>query len=163
MMNQKHCPFCHSPAINGCAHLAVAVEGRYFVRRCVELCQGERQWRAVCEARQRQRRLTGEWSPEQEDYTWLETAFCEQFLSRLRWFRSMEHEWRAGPKLQQGGFWVLLWSRDPQRLWWELREEFERQAAERPAPKPEAHPPKTVPARARRAEGRLQASPPLGG
>jgi hypothetical protein len=80
MMQQKPCPFCHAPATRGCAHLAVAAEGRDFVRRCVELCQGERHWQAVCETRRRQGRLTGEWSPEQEDYTWLETAFCEAFL-----------------------------------------------------------------------------------
>jgi len=92
--------------------------------------------------RHRRGQLTGEWSPEQEDFTWLETAFCEEFLKRLRWFGGMDYEWRSGPKLQQGGFWVLLWSKDPQRLWWELREEFERQAAERQAPKPELRSPK---------------------
>ena len=130
MMNERHCPFCKTPALTGCAHLAVAMEGRGFVRRCVELCQGEKPWRAICEARRRQGRLTGEWSPEQEDFTWLETAFCEQFLKPLRWFGGLDYEWRSGPGLQQGGFWVLLWSRDPRRLWWELRDEFERRARE---------------------------------
>jgi hypothetical protein len=80
------------------------------------------------EQRRRQRVLTGEWSPEREDYTWLETAFCEQFLKRLTWFGGMEYELRSGPKLNQAGFWVLLWSKDPRQLWWELRDEFERQA-----------------------------------
>jgi hypothetical protein len=42
----------------------------------------------------------------------------------------MEYEWRSGPKAGQGGFWVLLWSKDPQRLWWELRDEFEMHAGE---------------------------------
>ena len=137
MMNQKHCPFCKAPAISGCAHLAVAVEGRGFVGRCVELCQGQKHWRAVCEQRRSRGRLTGEWSPEQEDFTWLETAFCEEFLKRLRWFGGMDYEWRSGPRLQQGGFWVLLWSKDPQRLWWELRDELERQAGDRKGPKSE--------------------------
>jgi hypothetical protein len=126
MLSQKHCPFCNSPASRGCPHLAVAAEGRDFVRRCVELCQGERSWRALCEGRRAQLRRTGEWSPEQEDFTWLETAFCDEFLKRLRWFGGMEHEWRSGPKPKQGGFWVLLWSKEPRRLWWELRDEFER-------------------------------------
>ena len=128
MINQKHCPFCKSPASTGCKHLAVAAEGRDFVRRCVELCQGEKQWRALGERRRRQRVLTGEWSPEREDYTWLETAFCEQFLKRLTWFGGLEYELRSGPKPNQTGFWVLLWSKDPRQLWWELRDEFERQA-----------------------------------
>ncbi len=163
MMNQKRCPFCKTPAVRGCAHLAVAVEGRDFVRRCVELCQGQNQWRALCETRQRQRRLSGEWSPEQEDYTWLETAFCEQFLKRLRWFRGMDHEWRSGPNLQQGGFWVLLWSKDPRRLWWELREEFERQAAEQPVPKPEVRPQKTAAPGPRRVEAHIQTTRHFGG
>ena len=163
MMNQKQCPFCRAPAIRGCEHLAVAVEGRDFVRRCVELCHGARQWRMICESRRRQVRLTGEWSPEQEDYTWLETAFREEFLKRLRWFGGMEHEWRSGPKLQQGGFWVLLWSKDPQRLWWELHDEFERQAHERKGPKPEAHSPKTARARARHGEGGTQSAGDLPG
>ncbi len=57
---------------------------------------------------------------------WLETAFCQKFLRRLLWFGGLEHEWRTGPRLNQGGFWVLLWSKDPTRLWWELRDEFER-------------------------------------
>jgi hypothetical protein len=131
MINQKYCPFCKSPATTGCAHLALAVEGRDFVRRCVELCQGEKQWRALCEWRRRQRLATGEWSPEREDYTWLETAFCEEFLKRLSWFGGMEYEWRAGPKSKQAGFWVLLWSKDPRQLWWELRDEIERQAHEK--------------------------------
>lgn len=130
MISQKHCPFCKTPAVTGCKHLAVAAEGRDFVRRCVELCQGEKQWRALSEQRRRQRFATGEWSPEQEDYTWLETAFCDEFLKRLTWFGAMEYEWRSGPKANQAGFLVLLWSKDPRQLWWELRDEFERQAQE---------------------------------
>jgi hypothetical protein len=133
MIDQKHCPYCRTPAATGCKHLAVAAEGRDFVRRCVELCQGEKQWRGLGEQRRRQRVLTGEWSPEREDYTWLETAFCEQFLKRLTWFGEMQYELRSGPKPNQAGFWVLLWSKDPRQLWWELRDEFERQAqAEQP-------------------------------
>ena len=128
MIDQKHCPFCRTPAASGCEHLALAAEGRDFVRRCIELCQGEKQWRALCEWRRRQRLVTSEWSPEREDYTWLETAFCDQFLKGLAWFGGMEYEWRSGPKPQQTGFWVLLWSKDPRQLWWELLDEFERQA-----------------------------------
>jgi hypothetical protein len=163
MINQKHCPICKTPAVRGCAHLAVAVEGRDFVRRCVELCQGERQWRAVCEVRHRRGQLTGEWSPEQEDFTWLETAFCEEFLKRLRWFGGMDHEWRSGPKLQQGGFWVLLWSKDPRRLWWELREEFERQVAERQIPKSESPSLKTGSVSRSRVERRVHTAEHLRG
>jgi hypothetical protein len=147
MINQKYCPFCKSPAASGCKHLAVAAEGRDFVRRCVELCQGEKQWRALCEWRHRHRLATGEWSPEREDYTWLETAFCDEFLKRLTWFGGMEYEWRAGPKSKQAGFWVLVWSKDPRQLWWELRDEIERQAQEKwpqrtGSPKSEARRPK---------------------
>ena len=132
--------------MSGCKHLAVAAEGRDFVRRCVELCQGEKAWRALCEWRHRQQFGTGEWSPEREDYTWLETAFCEEFLKGLTWFGAMEYEWRSGPKPAQAGFWVLLWSKDPQRLWWELHDEFERQTGlhrpkKIPAPKPEGRKP----------------------
>ena len=142
MINEQHCPFCNTPALAGCEHLALAAEGRDFVRRCVELCQGEKHWRALGERRRSQRLVTGEWSPEREDYTWLETAFCDEFLKGLTWFGGMEYEWRAGPKPKQTGFWVLLWSKDPRQLWWELRDEFERQAQESWAqragrPKPE--------------------------
>ena len=96
MISQKHCPFCKTPAMTGCEHLALAAEGRDFVRRCVELCQGEKQWRTLCETRHRQGLASGEWSPEREDYTWLETAFCEEFLKPLTWFGGMEYEWRSG-------------------------------------------------------------------
>jgi hypothetical protein len=156
MIDQKHCPFCKTLAATGCKHLAVAAEGRDFVRRCIESCQGEKQWRALGERRRRERLLTGEWSPEREDCTWLETAFCEQFLKRLRWFGGMEYEWRSGPKPKQTGFWVLLWSKDPRQLWWELLDEFERQAQER-QPK-RASSPKTAvwsPKAASRAEREL--------
>jgi len=152
-MHEKQCPFCRAQARRGCQHLAVAAEGREFVRRCVELCQGEKPWRAVCEGRRRQGHLSGEWSPEQEDYTWLETAFCEEFLKGLRWFGGMDYEWRSGPRTQQGGFWVLLWSKDPQRLWWELRDEFERQAGGVKGPKADLRVPKTILAGSRRTEG----------
>jgi hypothetical protein len=121
----------------------------------VELCEGQKQWRLLRENRHRQGLASGEWSPEREDYTWLETAFCDEFLKPLRWFGSMEYEWRSGPKPAEAGFWVLLWSKDPQRLWWELHDEFERQGKEgRPkraeGPKSEVRSPKS--------EGRGQAS-----
>jgi hypothetical protein len=117
----------------------------------------------VCEARRRQGRLTGQWSPEQEDYTWLETAFCEAFLRKLRWFGGMDYEWRSTPNLKQGGFCVLLWSKDPRRIWWELRDEFERQASEWPNPKAEDRGPKTGGLNAGRLKGSLQAAPELRG
>jgi hypothetical protein len=128
MFNERQCPFCHAPSAKSCGHLAAAVEGRDFVRRCVELCGGGAQWRTVCERRRAELRRSGDWSPEKEDFTWLETAFCDEFLKRLTWFGGLDYEWRAGPKPEQGGYWVLLWSKDPRRLWWELLDEFERQA-----------------------------------
>src|SRR5205823_4198846 len=66
-------------------------------------------------------------------FTWLETAFCDEFLRPLRWFAGMDYEWRTGAKPGQGGFQVLLWSKDPQRLWWELQDELERLSAAVPA------------------------------
>jgi len=138
MISQKHCPFCLTPAQRGCSHQALAVEARDFVRRCVESSEAQSQWLAICQERRSHLHLTGEWSPEREDFTWLETAFCDEFLKRLTWFGGMDHEWRTGPKPEQGGFWVLLWSKNPQQLWWELRDEFERQltaqsASQRPS------------------------------
>ena len=126
MINQRHCPFCRIPAANQCSHLALAVEAREFVRRCIELCHGQMPWRLLCQQRKENQRMMGAWSSEPEDFTWLETAFCDEFLRHLRWFGGMDHEWRSGPKPEQGGFWVLLWSKNPQQLWWELREELER-------------------------------------
>ena len=122
MINQRHCPFCRIPAARECSHLALAVEGRDFVKRCIDLCHGEIPWRLVCQHRQ----LNG-WSVQQEDFTWLESAFCAEFLKHLQWYGGMDYEWRTGSRLEQGGFWVLLWSKEPRRLWWELRDEFERQ------------------------------------
>jgi len=75
-----------------------------------------------------------EWSGEHPDFTWLETAFCDEFLKQLTWFGGLDHEWRSGPKPEQGGFWVLLWSKDPRRLWWELHEELERKCVITPLP-----------------------------
>lgn len=126
MINQRHCPFCNGAASTGCSHLAVAVEPRGFVACCIELCEGQIPWQTLCQQRRDQQRLSGGLSPEREDFTWLETAFCDQFLKHLRWFGGLDYEWRTGPRLEQGGFWVLLWSKDPRRLWWELRDELER-------------------------------------
>ncbi len=137
MINQKHCPFCKSSAAKACLHLALAAEARDFVRCCVDRCQGQSQWRLICDQRHHLRHQAREWSPEQEDFMWLETAFCQTFLKHLTWFGGMDYEWRSGPKPEQGGFWVLLWSKDPQRLWWELRDEFERKASRLPPPLPD--------------------------
>lgn len=126
MMSRKHCPYCQTPALNGCAHLALAVEARDFVAQCVQLSHGERQWRTLRARRRDHLQRTGEWSPEQEDFTWLETAFCQEFLKPLRWFGGMDYEWRMGLKSGQGGFFALLWSKEPQRLWWELQDQLER-------------------------------------
>ncbi len=135
MINEQNCPFCSAPAAAECPHLAVAVEGRDFVRTVVSRCEGEKEWQALCAHRKQRRLLSGEWRPDEEDFTWLETAFCEQFLKPLRWFGGMDHEWRSGPAPGQGGFWVLVWSKDPQRLWWELRDELDRQRT-LPVPRP---------------------------
>lgn len=134
MINQQLCPFCKTPAAKSCEHLALAAEGRDFVRRCIELCHGQEPWRVLCQSRHEHNRGRG-WAPVQEDFTWLETAFCEQFLAPLAWFGGMDHEWRSGPRPEQGGFWVLLWSKNPRQLWWELREQLEREcSAPRTAP-----------------------------
>jgi len=136
MIGEKHCPYCKAPARRGCSHLALATEAREFVRQCVDYCQGQRQFRILCDERLKRRRLLGDWTPERDDFLWLETAFCDDFLKGKVWFGGIDYEWRSGPKPEQGGFWVLLWSKDPQRLWWELRDEFERQClvSERPIP-----------------------------
>jgi hypothetical protein len=126
VLSQKNCPICKVPAANECEHLALAAEGRDFVRRCIDLCQARRDWDALCHLRREHLRKTGEWSPECEDFMWLETAFCAEFLKPLRWFGGMDHEWRTDSKLKRGGFWVLLWTKEPRRLWWELRDAIER-------------------------------------
>ena len=140
MIDQRYCPICNLAAARACTHLALAAEGRDFVRLCIELCHGQIQWKALLEQRHQWRRRIGEWPPQPEDFTWLETAFCAEFLQRLSWFGGMDHEWRTGPKPGQGGFWVLLWSKDPQRLWWELRDEIERQTRNLEFPKPAVTP-----------------------
>ncbi len=127
MLGERQCPFCTKLSSRHCDHLALEVEAREFVRRCVEMCHGETQWERLCALRRSLLQRSGEWSPERDDFTWLETAFCEQFLKRLRWFGGMDYEWRTGSRPEQGGFWVLLWSKDPQYLWWELLDQFERQ------------------------------------
>jgi hypothetical protein len=143
MMGQKHCPYCQAPARQTCSHLALAAEGRDFVSRCVEYSHSEGQWRTLCARRRGHLQRIGEWAPEREDFTWLETAFCDEFLKPLRWFGAMDYEWRNGAKPGQGGFHVLLWSKEPQRLWWELQDELERLSGA-----PPSSPPAGVPANA---------------
>ena len=130
-MNQRNCPFCKAPAAKGCQHLALAAEGRDFVRRCIDLSQAQQAWSVLCHQRHPPNHGS-DWAPEHADFTWLETAFCEEFLRDLSWFGGMDHEWRSGPRPEQGGFWVLLWSKDPRKLWWELHEELERDSLSPP-------------------------------
>ncbi len=134
MIDQKHCPFCGVPAANTCPHLALACEGRDFIRRCLDNCQALPQWHSLCKQHRLRQREHAGWSPEQEDFTWLETAFCDKFLKHLTGFGGLDYEWRSGPKAGQGGFWVLLWSKNPQRLWWELRDEIEKQSSRHLSP-----------------------------
>jgi hypothetical protein len=128
MIGQRCCPFCKVSATRECAHLALACEARDFVKRCVELSHGSGPWNTLCRNRRQQTRWTGSTNLGKEDYTWLETAFCKEFLNDLRWFAGMDFEWRSGPKLEQGGFWILLWSKNPKHLWWELRDKFDHEA-----------------------------------
>jgi len=107
------------------------------VRRCVESCHAQTHWQRLCLQHRTWAGKSGDWTPEQGDFMWLETAFCDKFLRHLHWFGGIDHEWRTEPRRNQGGFWVILWSKDPQRFWWELHDEIERQAALHftPAPK----------------------------
>jgi hypothetical protein len=131
IMDQKLCPFCKSSAQDGCLHLALACDGRDFVNRCVETCHGRKPWRTLCALPSEA--LNGEKRPspiQVLDFTWIETAFTEKFLKHLQWFGGLDHEWRAAPNPRKAGSWALLWSKDPQRLWWELLDELVRQADE---------------------------------
>jgi hypothetical protein len=127
MVNQRYCPFCGIAAKECCAHLALAVPGRDFVQCCINAAQAQKQWGNLCSRVRENHGWSGGASMDREDFTWLETAFCDRFLRELRWFGSMDHEWRTGPKLEQGGFYVLLWSKSPDRLWWELADNIDRQ------------------------------------
>src|SRR5438874_2333588 len=89
MIGQRHCPYCQASALAGCAHLALAAEARDFVPRCVESCKSGRQWNALCQHRRGEIRGLSNWTPEREDFMWLETAFCNEFLRHLRWFGGM--------------------------------------------------------------------------
>lgn len=126
MVNQRYCPFCKSAARHGCEHLALAAPGRDFVQRCIDSAQAQLQWRALCSRAHEEAKSTPSF-PDHADFTWLETAFCQRFLAQLRWFGSMDYEWRSTEDPEVSGFHVLLWSRHPQWLWWELHDEIDRQ------------------------------------
>jgi hypothetical protein len=130
MVNQRHCPYCQRPAKAACDHLALAVPGRDFVHSCIDAAQALRQWKELCAAIHEQAGPLADWSTDREDFTWLETAFCQRFLKSLHWFGGIDHEWRTGERLDKGGFYVLLWSKSPQRLWWELLDHLDRQLAD---------------------------------
>jgi hypothetical protein len=129
MIGQRFCPFCKTPALRGCAHLALAVEARMFVSRCVELSGAGRQWRELCQAHDAQIQRDGKSLCDSSDFKWLESAFTDEFLKGLPAFKQLDYEWRTGPRPEQGGFWVLLWSADAQKLWWELHDELDQRSA----------------------------------
>jgi hypothetical protein len=129
MIGQRICPICKSPALRGCPHLALAIEARLFVRQCVELSGAYQQWKNLCLARDAQLRREGKSICDSNDFTWLESAFSDEFLRHLPSFKALDYEWRTGARADQGGFWVLLWSGHTQKLWWELRDELDQKCA----------------------------------
>lgn len=116
MNTSPACPYCQSPTATPCPHLALVTEPRDFVRRCIESCHGEAAWKRLCRER------------EKEDFTWLETAFAERFFKPLVWFGSVQQEWRKAAKSNHREPWLLLWSPNPQKFWWELHDKLEYQA-----------------------------------
>jgi hypothetical protein len=115
------CPVCSAPSDSVCPHLALAAPATDFVRRAIETCHAELLWRSICKRG--------------EDFTWLESAFCDRFLRALPPFVAMTHEWRDGPNPGQREQWVLLWSKEPRGLWWDLRDRLEEEATRSEAEK----------------------------
>jgi hypothetical protein len=105
------CPVCAAPSKSVCPHLALAAPATDFVRFAIEACHAAPLWRTVC-------RRGGDW-----DSTWLESSFCDRFLRGVPGFAGLTYEWR------QGDQWALLWSSNPDRLWWSLRDRLEEEAA----------------------------------
>ena len=126
MKADAQCPFCRVAAATGCPHLALAADPRDFVARCVALAQAQTIWP----------KLTGQ-NPS-ADFLWLETDFCENLLRPLAHFSAMEYEWHLPANARRRQVRVLLWSRAPQKLWWELRDRLEGKLASEPPVPPSA-------------------------
>ena len=116
---KSDCPVCGASSGAGCKHLALATSATDFIRRAVETCQAEPLWRSICKGG--------------EDFTWLESAFCDRFIRALHWFAGLSYDWRDGAKPGQRDHWVLLWSSEPRGLWWDLRDRLEEEAAQNEA------------------------------
>jgi hypothetical protein len=128
MSETKNCPFCKTPASQRCEHLALVVRSPQLIAHCVGAARAEDLWERYCQqTRSRQREESGGELP---DFTWLESSFCDEFLKRLEWFGQMTYEWRNAVPPEQGkDLWVWLWSKHPQRLWWQLRDKLEQHLA----------------------------------
>jgi hypothetical protein len=125
----NNCPFCRAPASQRCEHLALAVKSPQFIARCVQAARAEDLWGRYCQQTRKLQREEG--GGELPDFTWIESAFCDEFLKRLEWFGAMTYEWRKpGPPNQNSDLWVRLWSKNPQRLWWQLRDKLEQHLAQ---------------------------------
>jgi hypothetical protein len=129
-MNEKRpCPYCAPAPNRECEHLAIAVKSQHFVTRCVQAAQAEALWERFCRRTREMQREEG-WG-ELPDFTWIESAFCDEFLKRLEWFGEINYEWRdAGTGSGSGDLWAVVWSKDPQKMWWQLRDRLERHLAE---------------------------------
>lgn len=118
------CPFCNAAARAGCNHLALAAPATEFIARCVEHCHAGPLWQQILKTD-----IYDRWSGA-GDFSWSEFAFCHRFLKLLRWFGAMEHQWRDDGRAHGREQFALLWSKDPRRLWWELRDYLEQAAEE---------------------------------
>ena len=112
MSSEAICPYCQARAAQSCGHLALSAAPGDFVILCVEQAAAQTQWKQFCQAHPK------------ADFTWLETSFGERFLKPLRWHGSVDYEWRTRTDSKTREQVVVLWSKDPRRLWWELNDQI---------------------------------------
>jgi hypothetical protein len=125
MKEHKHCPFCGKAEVDGCAHLALAVKQTEFISQCIARSQTEAFWRKLMNNRHHPV-FTHTYGS--DELTWNEMTFAMVFLRGLDWFGGQDYQWRDGTAERPGTQWVILWSKEPQRLWRQLRDEIARHA-----------------------------------
>lgn len=107
------CPICQASAEGGgCDHLALGVEHRSFIGRCVEASGSGGRWRAIA-------------NYDSEDHMWLEEAFARKFLIGCAGFAGVAFAWRDVPGSGRRELWGWVWAKEVRKVWWDLADRLE--------------------------------------
>lgn len=116
-MKNKLCPYCQAPARKKCEHLILEARSKDFVKQCIAAAEAKPLWKRLKATK------------DENAFTTDRAAFCDIYLKPLSEYCAVETNLRLGPEGRRE-LWAVLWSEDPDSLWFELRSRLDNAADE---------------------------------